>query len=392
MNKVLFVHDGPLIVNSKNEYYGLDYNNLVVERYLNLGNEVTFLMRVKKLEDTSNFSHISNSNFRVIKIPETKDIKNYFKNKSAMENIVKKAVENSDVIIVRLPSMAGMVAYKFAEKAKKKIIVEVVACAFEGYFHHSNIGKIIAPYMYLKTKKIIKKAPFTSYVTNKYLQKKYPNRNNVLACSDVVLSNVNENDLAHRNNKIMQMSMTHRYTFGSIGSIDINYKGHRHVIKAISILKEKGYNIEYVIVGNGKKSTLEKLIRKYKLENEVKLVGALPHNEISFFLKKIDLYIQPSDVESHGRVILEAFAVGAPVIGSSTGGIPELLEPSYIFLKRDVADLVKVIERVLQENSRSELLDNSNRNFEFVKSYELSKLNSKRNAFYKKVLAKEVLE
>ena len=51
--KVLFVHDGPMYTDASGNVFGIHYNDKIVDRYAQLGSEVTFLMRQQSIEDSS---------------------------------------------------------------------------------------------------------------------------------------------------------------------------------------------------------------------------------------------------------------------------------------------------------------------------------------------------
>jgi len=66
--KVLFVHDGPLYQNNNGDFFGIHYNDRIKARYLMLGDELTFCMRMRKIEEgnSGKFSPISSENFSFI--------------------------------------------------------------------------------------------------------------------------------------------------------------------------------------------------------------------------------------------------------------------------------------------------------------------------------------
>ena len=167
----------------------------------------------------------------------------------------------------------------------------------------------------------------------------------------------------------------------------MKYKGQHYVLKAMKMLINEGYDIEYHLVGGGSSVYLKRLATQLGLEGNVKFVGPLPHDEVLEFMQEIDIYIQPSIVESHGRVIIEAFSTACPVIGSSTGGIPELVDNNYIFKRKNVESLVTTFKKMLE----SDLTIISKENFYKVNKFKQSYLNSVRNTYYDKFLHLEEL-
>lgn len=339
--KVLFVHEGYISKNG-NELYSLHYNNTNINRYKYIAENVTFLVREESFDkNRKNQNLLDTDNFNFIGIKNYKNLKNihyYFEVKRNIEL----AVIDTDYVVARLPGDLGNLAIKYAIKHKKKYMIELVGCAWDALWYHSIIGKMYAPFLFAKTRSLVKNAPFVLYVTKDYLQIKYPTIGYSSNISDVYLSNKNNFKYNKRINKSKVIIL------GTIGSFDLKYKGHYYVFKAISELKKQGYILEYQLVGSGSKDYLNKLIRKLSLINEIKFIGSLPHNEIFDWLNNIDIYIQPSNTEGLPRSLIEAMSESCICIGSNAGGIPELLPKSNIFKKKNFLDLVKVLKNVIE--------------------------------------------
>ena len=95
-------------------------------------------------------------------------------------------------------------------------------------------------------------------------------------------------------------------------------------------LRDRGCDVELRIVGDGPERTrLEGLIRAWQLTN-VSLLGALEHALTQQEFTRAHLYIQPSitaesgDQEGIPVSLMEAMAVGVPVVSTRHSGIPEL--------------------------------------------------------------------
>ena len=91
----------------------------------------------------------------------------------------------------------------------------------------------------------------------------------------------------------------------------------------------------------------------------------------------MDILVLPSiEDESFGRVIVEGMALGVPVIGSKTGGIPEIIlhkKNGLLFEMGSSQDLSKNIELLINDNKlKDQIIKNGNRTFFknfFVKAY-----------------------
>ena len=113
----------------------------------------------------------------------------------------------------------------------------------------------------------MKKATDVLYVTNEFLQRRYPTDGRQMGCSDVELQSDDESFCytklegnAFRNKKMV---------LGTIGKIDLKYKGHSTVIDAVKKMRSLGYDVQYNIVGPGDKTNLE----NYARENNLPFLG-----------------------------------------------------------------------------------------------------------------------
>ena len=114
--------------------------------------------------------------------------------------------------------------------------------------------------------------------------------------------------------------------------MDVKWKGQKYVIKAIADLKNKGITgIEYQLIGSGTGKKLIRYAKKLGVENEVKVIGALPHSEVWKWYDSIDVYVQPSFSEGLCRSIVEAMSRACPIICSDVGGNYELIEKDFLF-------------------------------------------------------------
>lgn len=110
-------------------------------------------------------------------------------------------------------------------------------------------------------------------------------------------------------------------------------KGLGVAVEACRYLKAQGASFEYTIIGNGDmEETLRGAIRAADLEDCISMVGFKPQEEIKRYLDQADIFLLPSltaadgDMEGIPVALMEAMAVGLPVVSSEHSGIPELIE------------------------------------------------------------------
>lgn len=382
MKKVLFIHDGPRWKNNEGTQFGSTTDIDMFMRYKFLGETVKFMMRVFERRNTSGLVNLNAKGLEIIEVPPFNRphlFGNYFRSKK----IITKAVKEHDMLIIRLPSTIGSIAVNEAEKWNIPYLVEVVACPWDSLTNHSLLGKIYAPFSMSKLKKLVKKAPYVIYVTNKFLQERYPNKNNNIGISDVMLDTFADEILTSKIAHYQQIENNSTIRLATLAATDVRYKGQEYVIKALSLLRESKYNFEYNIVGGGSSERLKSLVKKLRLEDQVKFMGRIDHKEIFSLLDNIDIYIQPSKQEGLPRALVEAMSRACVCISSNVGGMPELLNDSMIFEAGNSEELANIINKTLDNDC---LISEARKNFQKAKEFEQDRLNIKRRQFYKKFI------
>ncbi|ARD67076.1 glycosyltransferase [Eubacterium limosum] len=377
---VLFAHDGYMGVINE-EIYSDTYDNKIIERYKEISQNVIFLVRKKdykndtKLKEKTN--HIEQSNFSFQGVDNFKTLKGYLGLKTIKEK-VNSCVRDAEYIVARIPSDLGFLAIKYAKKYSKPYLIEVVGCPFDSLSNYNTIGKLLAPIYMIYMKKIVKRAPYVLYVSKNFLQKRYKTYGRQINCSNVELEKANGIILQNRLKKIKNTDKK-KIVIGTLAAVNVKYKGQQFVIKAIKMLYEAGYEIEYQLVGGGSKDYLKKIAQKEKVSKQVKFLGELPHEKVFEWLSTIDIYIQPSLTEGLPRALIESMSLGCPALGSDSGGIPELLDKSCLFPKRDIRQLVKLIKNFDTEKKLVE----AQRNFYASQEYTKNVLDQRRIDFYR---------
>jgi len=128
-------------------------------------------------------------------------------------------------------------------------------------------------------------------------------------------------------------------------------KGHQYLLEAAALLKQKGQRLEYHFAGEGsQRERLQNLAKDLGLKEEVNFEGFV--SDIPKFLSGIDIFVLPSFYEGMGVAIVEAMAAGKPVVGTTTGGIPELVADGVTGLlvpPRNAQALASAISRLLSD-------------------------------------------
>lgn len=105
-------------------------------------------------------------------------------------------------------------------------------------------------------------------------------------------------------------------------------KGHSRLIEAAGRLREAGVEFKLILVGDGPlRREIESLIAEYRLEGKVLITGWKSGEAVAAELLGARALVLPSFAEGLPVVIMEALALGRPVISTYVAGIPELVEP-----------------------------------------------------------------
>jgi glycosyltransferase involved in cell wall biosynthesis len=147
-----------------------------------------------------------------------------------------------------------------------------------------------------------------------------------------------------------------------VGSL-VKVKNVDGLIKALSNLRT---NFKLVIVGEGpERPKIEKLAKGLGLKDKVILLGQKPHKETLGIMNSCDVFLLPSKSEVFPNTILEALALGKPVIATKIGGIPEI-KSENLYLIGNIGEINQLLEdgiepkedeRILEEYSMDKIID-----------------------------------
>jgi len=138
----------------------------------------------------------------------------------------------------------------------------------------------------------------------------------------------------------------------------VAYKGVKYLIEAFEMLVNENHsNAVLVIGGSGpEKENLQRDAKNRGLTEKVRFLGYVPDKELPLFLASSDVFVVPSisTNESTAITLLQAMALGVPVIGTSVGGTSESVPndgvTGIIVKERNVRELKDAVSRILSTN------------------------------------------
>ncbi len=227
-----------------------------------------------------------------------------------------------------------------------------------------------------RMKQQCRRAPAISYVTERFLQQRYPAAPRALSVSysDVELP-VDAYAAVPRAPRKGGPS-----TVITVGSLEQPYKGVDLLIDAVKANVRSGLALRLVVIGDGRyRPELE--ARARELKDRVKFTGWVPTgSEVREHLDGADLFVLASRTEGLPRALAEAMARALPCIGSDVGGIPELLPSSDLVPAGNAVALAAKIEEVIASPDR--MASMSARNLKRAEDFQTEILRRRRNDFY----------
>jgi phosphatidylinositol alpha-1,6-mannosyltransferase len=256
------------------------------------------------------------------------------------------ACRGTDLCLFRLPGVAGLLGALWCRLSGRLYAVEVVGDPAE--VMRSGVlgraGRFSAPLAGAVMRSAVAGAATGRYVTASTLQALYPLRpvpehsySNVELDGDDVVA-------APRSSPRPVKRLL------AVGTQDQLYKGHDVLIRALSLLRANGMNLELTLVGDGRyHQQLHALAASCGVADLVTFAGRVVRRDhLRALLLDADLFCMPSRTEGLPRALIEAMAHAVPSIGSSVGGIPELLDVDLLVSPDDPAALADLIKRAVE--------------------------------------------
>ena len=373
---IFYCTDSPLFLEN-GRYYTLGLAS-IVERYYKAFGRFVILARVFPTRPGQPYVDVTEFFEEVIPMSSLAETLPYAS--SRLRKQVHEVVSRTQMSVVRMPAFSGIGVARECQRQGKPLFVELCGCPWDGLWNHGISGKLVAPYMFFKTREMVAHAQYVHYATDEFLQKRYPCTCANVSVSNVKINNVSNEVLQKRLAKIERMDKKEIRLMTS-AAVNVRYKGQQYVIAAMALLKKKGIRATYRLAGGGDTSFLRSIARRYGVEEQVVFLGRLSHEAIFEELDQCDIYVQPSLQEGLPRAMIEAMSRACPCVGARTGGIPELLPPGCVVKRKSpqaIADTVlRMLDSGMEQYARNSWLR--------AKDFEPQLLMEKINSFYAQI-------
>ena len=173
----------------------------------------------------------------------------------------------------------------------------------------------------------------------------------------------------------------------SVGRLEWK-KGYEFALQAIKLLSDRGVDFEYSIIGDGPYwEALHYCVHQLGMTNRVKLLGAMKQEEVFKQLRTADIFLHAAVSEGFCNAVLEAQAMGIPVVTSHAGGLSENVLDTvtgYVVPSRHPLALAEKMEWLIENPQMAQEMGRAGRD-RALKGFTLSQQIEKFEKLYEQV-------
>ena len=362
-------------------------------RYLDVFDEVKVIARVVDAsEPPSRARRADGAGISFAALPYYVGPWQYLARLRSLRKAASAMISPDEAVILRVPGAIGSLIESRAAGEGRPFGVEVVGDPLE-VFAAGSVKSPLGPLLRWRFTRALQRqcrqACAVSYVTRNPLLQRYPARSTAFVTA---YSSIDLCDEAFAAESRRYLKRPKPLKIVSVGSLEQLYKGPDVLIKAVALVVQttgvatgSGTPLTLTLVGDGKhRSQLERLAEEEGVSGFVHFAGKVPAGgAVRAELDKADLFVLASRTEGLPRAMIEAMARGLPCIGTSVGGIPELLEHNELVRPDDVRALAERIAKLARD--REQLSHLSAQNIEKARAYHVDELRPRRLAMYEAV-------
>lgn len=361
-------------------------------RFLDVFEHVRLVARTKKIAkvDTDKFLRVDGKGVEIYELPFYRGPKEYARQSWNIRNALQNAFDGCDCAIVRSPDEIAFALGEIAQKRNIPFCAEISADCWD-FFAPGTMKTPVRPflrvYWHFRQKRLCKIANGVSYVTKKYLQRRYRpdirrrRKGQFEAC--YTTADLTDDYYAHVPKKDFHKNGA--WNLVNVSGINSYMKGHKELIHCLKILVDEGINVHVKFIGGGVMlEHFQSYACKMGLGEHVEFLGQIKERGvITQILMDSDIFVFPTMAEGLPRAVLEAMALGLPCLASDVGGVSELLDQSQMLTSNNTDEMALKIKGFFA--SEEFLASKSKRNIEKSKEYASGVIQNKRRIFYGKL-------
>lgn len=359
-------------------------------RYLGVFDSVRIVARVKDVSEIdSKKLLVDGAGVEVVGVPFYQGPKQLLSKYVQIQRKLKGIDDGCDAALLRMPSQTATMVWKHLKK-DIPLAGEVVYDMMDDVNLPGQNPIIKALHIITSNnmKKFCLRANGVSYVTEDSIQRHYPSYARLHGESkehfESSYSTITMSDDAFTGPRNFDGCKKLTLVLSSV-AMNSERKGEKILIKAVKICRDRGYDVSAILIGDGSlRPSFEQFAKECGVSEHVVFTGLLPSaDEVRKVLLKADMFVFPTQGEGLPRGILEAMAIGMPVLSTPVGGIPEVIDRKYLFDPMDAQAYADAVCRLLDHPD--ELTAMSQKNFEKSLEFQNKLLQAKRDEFYRKI-------
>lgn len=360
------------------------------KRYLNVFSSVRVVARVKDIDEANaKLERVDAEEVEIYGIPFYQGPKQLLLKYAAIQKALRGVSDGCDAALFRMPSQTAQMALAHTKKSLP-IAGEIVYDPFDD-LNKAETGiiiKILNRMIHGNLKRFCKKANGVSYVTRETIQNHYPSHARLYGESDQYFES------SYSTITLSEDAFTGPRDYSGkkslcavLSDVAMNgeRKGERTLIKAIKAGRDKGYDLRAIIIGDGsKRAEFEAYAAQLGIAEHITFTGLLPSSDaVREVMLKADVFVFPTQAEGLPRGILEAMAIGMPVLSTPVGGIPEVLDADCMFDPMDAEGFSQAMCAMLDNTEKMNQM--SVKNYDISRQFENLRLQKIRDDFYGKL-------
>jgi glycosyltransferase involved in cell wall biosynthesis len=358
------------------------------ERYRPVFDTVRLVARVRDVAEAPEGEMPANGDgVEFIPLPDFTGPKEYLWRKREVGAAMRNVLQNGDAVMLRAPSVVGDCLVTQLRRSGRPFGLEVIADPHDSFGANAVHHPLRLLFRWLFSRKLREQCAWAcglSYVTERALQRRYPPSPGAFATHYSSIDLLQSAFVA-----APRPAPTRRPArLLLVGTLAQLYKAPDVLIDAVAEVIRSGVPVELTIVGGGQH------LREMEARAAAQGIGGVVHftgnlatgQAVRAELDRADLFTLPSRQEGLPRAMIEAMARGLPAIGSTVGGIPELLPEDDLVPPNDVPALAAKIREFLGDPER--MARTSARNLAKAREYSQEVLTPRRQALYSHVRAR----
>jgi glycosyltransferase involved in cell wall biosynthesis len=285
------------------------------------------------------------SGMQLSQVPDFSSVSTLFKALPRALWIAWKETGRHDIVMGRLPEPLSLLVGWVAVVRRRPFIANLVADPTASRAGGRIVARLAQRALLAATRGLVSRAAATIYVTEAYLQRVCPPPSGPA----LVHSDVRIDETWFLQPRRGPLTSPPRVVL--VGQNHTWDKGQLVLLDAAALLAREGRTVDLTFVGGGRRlDELRDQARNRLLPGSVSVLGQIADRErLAAVLDEHDIFCLPSLSEGLPRALVEALARGLPAVGTTVGGIPELLPQDALCAPGDAVALAGALRSVMDD-------------------------------------------